>query len=310
LPSVVKPTSSQGYAHPGYAASLSGIGAPRELALSGGWILEREIPTTGLRDGTGSYPLFVCKDWARIADDLCSLAKHLVSVVLVADPLGAFTESDLRRSFDVVRPYKKHFVVDLTLSTESHMPRRHRRNIVRALERVQVEIVSNPIDMLDSWVELYGQLITRHQIGDFRTFSRETFAKQLKVPGLTLFKALADEEIVGLHWWFSCNDVAYGHLGATSARGYELMASYALYFHAIQHFKQRSHWLDLGGVPGLSDAREGSGLAQFKAGWATELRQAYVCGRILQPAAYARLAGTIGRDTLTFFPAYRAGDVS
>ena len=52
-----------------------------------------------------------------------------------------------------------------------------------------------------------------------------------------MFKAQAEGHIVGLHLWYVQGDVAYGHLGATTTRGYELMASYALYWHAIEQLR-------------------------------------------------------------------------
>ena len=37
---------------------------------------------------------------------------------------------------------------------------------------------------------------------DVRAFSRAAFEKQLGVPGLVMFRALVNEEIVGLHLWY------------------------------------------------------------------------------------------------------------
>ena len=59
-----------GYRHALYAASFAEFGRPRPLPRSGGWVLERDIPGTGQRDGMGLYPLFVCPDWNALPDDL------------------------------------------------------------------------------------------------------------------------------------------------------------------------------------------------------------------------------------------------
>ena len=56
--------------------------------------------------------------------------------------------------------------------------------------------------------------------------------------------------MVGLHLWYVQGDVAYGHLGATSQLGYELMASYALYAFAIEQLRAEVRWLALGGAAG------------------------------------------------------------
>jgi len=61
-------------------------------------------------------PLFACGDWPALRADLDSLAGRLVSVTLVTDPFGAYDEALLKSIFDVVRRFKKHFVVDLAES--------------------------------------------------------------------------------------------------------------------------------------------------------------------------------------------------
>ena len=68
-------------------------------------------------------------------------------------------------------------------------------------------------------VGLYAHLTERHGITGIRAFSRAAFARQLAVPGLVMFRAAAAGETVGLHLWYVQDDVAYGHLGATSPRG-------------------------------------------------------------------------------------------
>src|SRR5207237_160064 len=103
-----------GYAHPGYAASLLEFGRPRALIQSGGWILERPIPGANARDAMGCYPIFSCRDWSLLKSDLVELSGDLVSLVLVADPFGNFTEKLLGDTFkDLLTPFKEHFVIDL-----------------------------------------------------------------------------------------------------------------------------------------------------------------------------------------------------
>ena len=123
-----------------------------------------------------------------------------------------------------------------------------------------------------------------------------------------MFCASVDDVIVGLHLWYECGEVAYGHLGATSVQGYEHMASYALYWHALEYFRERVRWLELGGAAGVSDTEPTGGLHRFKGGWATGTRPTFLCGRILQPRAYERLATERGVADSTYFPAYRSGE--
>jgi len=256
----------------------------------------------------GCYPVFSCRRWTHLPLDLPGLADRLVTLVIVTDPFGDATEADLRRCFDVVLPYKQHYVADLDHAGGLPPPRAHARNTARALRGVQLETCADPPRMLDEWIALYDGLTKRHGITGLAAFSQTAFARQLAVPGLVMFKATAEGRVVGLHLWYVQAQVAYGHLGATSTRGYELMASYALYWYAFQHLRGRVRWLDLGSSPGAPDHESGEGLRRFKAGWATGTRQTYLCGRIFQPETYARLVTERGAAGTDYFPAYRLGE--
>ena len=299
-----------GYCHRQYAESFAEVGRPRELRHCGGWLIERAIPGTELRDGMGCYPLFDCRTWAGLPLDLSGLTETLVSVSLVTNPFGAVAEADLCRWFDVVIPYKQHHVTDLWRPAEEIVTGQHRRNVRNALRRVHVATCPEPMAFLGEWCELYGHLAERHGITGLRAFSRAAFGTQLGVPGLTMFRASVDDETVGLHLWYVCGEVAYGHLGATSERGYQCMASYALYWYAIHHFREHVRWLDLGGGAGLSEGAADDGLQRFKAGWGTGTRPTFLCGRVLQPSVYADLAEKRGVADSRYFPAYRRGEFS
>ena len=95
----------EGYMSREYAAAFAEFGAPRQLARSGGWLIERAIAGTQHRDAMGCYPLFGCADWSALAADLDDLKHELVSVALVADPFGKHELAALERAFDVVRPF-------------------------------------------------------------------------------------------------------------------------------------------------------------------------------------------------------------
>jgi hypothetical protein len=301
-------TEPSGYLHPAYAASFDDIATPRELPACGAWSLDRPIPGFGQRDGMGCYPLFCCRDWTRVAHDLAALTDQLVSFVLVTDPFGEFSHADLERVFDVVRPYKRHYITDLARHADVPSTRRHRRNTTHALRAVTLNRVDEPMALADRWVELYGHLVEHHRLTGLHAFSRRCLQRQLSVPGLRLFSATAEGQVVGLHLWYVQGDVAYGHLGATSQLGYELMASYALYAFAIEQLRAEVRWLSLGGSPGHADDDADDGLRRFKQGWATDTRQAYLCGKVLQPDTYKRLTGDAD-DECGFFPAYRRRDV-
>src|SRR5437762_10081377 len=103
-----------GYLSAAYADSLAEFGAPLQLVRSGGWILKRAIPGTSDEDATSCYPLFLCRDWKALADDLHALDGQVVTMSAVTDPFGGYDNADLRRAFrDVVKPFKEHWIVDL-----------------------------------------------------------------------------------------------------------------------------------------------------------------------------------------------------
>jgi hypothetical protein len=295
-----------GYLHRLYAESLAEFGEPRELTQASGWVLHRRTPALGLQDAMGCYPLFCCRDWRRLGDDLDQLRRSAVSVSLVADPFGNYTPELLESLFDKVLPYKEHFVADLELPLEQFTSARHRKYGRKALQSVSVEVCSNPAAYLDEWVSLYDHLIARHHITGMRCFSRESFASQLSVPGLVMFRAAENNEPLSLDLWYVQQDVAYAHLVGTSPRGYDLQVSYGLKLFILQYFTGKVRWADLGAVPGVNGQTD-NGLAGFKRGWSSETRTAFFCGKILNPTAYRKLARAARSGDTGFFPAYRKG---
>lgn len=301
--------TESGYAHSDYAGSLEEFGRPRRLPRSGGWLLERSIPGYSERDAAGCYPLFSCLDWSHLRADLDDLSGEIVSVVLVADPFGDYEVEYLKDCFaDLVVPFKEHFVTDLSRPLESFVDVHHLRNVRKALRTVIVEECRNPSEFLDEWAALYTGLIEKHGITGLTAFSRQTFAKQLSVPGIVAFRASHGGMTIGMLLWYVQGDVAYYHLGAYSKRGYELLASFALFIRAMEEFARRGlRWLDLGAGPGL-DKGATDGLSRFKRGWSNETRMAYLCGRIFDRARYEQIASAKRIGDTNYFPAYRQGE--
>jgi hypothetical protein len=297
-----------GYAHPAYTEALAEFGQPQQLPRSHGWILQRSIPGSSANDAMGCYPLFVCRDWSALGADLETLSRDLVSLVLVTDPFGDYTEAQLKEIFpDVVRPFKEHFVADLTEAPGSFVSKHHRYYSQRALKSVTVEECADPSLMLEEWCRLYECLVARHGLSGIKAFSRSSFARQLAVPGLVMFRALADGETVGAHLWYVDQDIAFSHLAATNERGYELMAAYALYWRALESFSGRARYVDLGAGAGLGSQGSG-GLTQFKRGWANATRLTFFCGRIFDQSNYRELSAAKMAGETQYFPAYRAGE--
>ncbi len=293
-----------------FARSLAEFGTPRHLPHCDGWVLERDIPGTSARDAMGCYPLFTCRDWARLGTDLDELRGELVSLGMVADPFGNYSAEELRDVFvDSCHVFKRHFVVDLSRPVDSIPSRHHRYYARRAGKELQVEVCDEPLQFLDDWVELYGTLTERHGITGIRAFSRDAFAQQLVMPQLVMLRAVHASKTVGAHLWTLDDGVATSYLAASSRRGYELMAAYALYAKALEHFSRTERWMNLGAGAGMdSDAKDG--LTRFKRGWSTGVRNAYFCGRILNPNKYRELAAPFQEQESSHFPRYRAREYS
>jgi hypothetical protein len=296
-----------GYLHRLYAESFAEYGSPRELANAGGWILQRQIPIRGLQDAMGCYPMFCCRDWQRMGDDLNQLRDNLVSFSIVADPFGSYTADLLKAHFDVVLPYKQHFIADLSLPLERFTSARHRNYAHRALQNISIEVCSNPVAHLDEWVMLYDHLIERHHITGMCRFSRGCFKSQFSVPGLVMFRATEDNEPLSLDLWYVQGNVAQGHLVGTSPRGYELHVAYGLKLFILQYFAGKVRWVNFGGVPGVN-ANIDNGLADFKRGWSSETRTAFLCGKILNPQVYQEMVRATRSEDTNYFPAYRRGE--
>jgi hypothetical protein len=222
--------------HPGHAESLAEFGTPRELPHCGGWLLERAIPGTAARDAMGCYPLFACRDWLGLCMDLDGLQGELVSVSLVADPFGNYDRTLLEKCFDVVSPFKEHFVADLSEPPEAIASKHHYKYALKALGEVAVQVCPEPLQLLEEWVSLYRVLTARHGITGIRAFSRAAFEKQLAIPGMVVLYAARRDTIVAANLFFVQGETAYDHLTASTVEGYEYRASYALKWCAMQYF--------------------------------------------------------------------------
>lgn len=254
------------YSDPLYAQSLQEFGEPCELRRCRGWILVRPIPGTPYKDAIGCYPLFSCQDWGQIYIDLEEMRHELVSLTLVADPLGNFVPEDLQRCFrDRMYPFKKHFVADLRRPLEEMVGRRHRKNARRALREIRVDVCTEPTRFADEWCALYDGLIERNGIRGIAAFSRAAFARQLQIPGVRVLRAFHKDLIIGAQIYFGQGDIVHCHLGAVNQIGYDLGAFYALDFFSLEFFSDKARWLNLGGGAGITFG-EDDGLVRYKKG--------------------------------------------
>lgn len=295
-----------GYADPAYAAALSEWGSPEVLASSWGSMLARNIPGTDATDAMGCYPLFSCGNWSGLQADFEARRATWVCASIVTDPLGDFNESLLRKTFDLVLPFKEHFVADLSLPLEKLVSDHHRKFVRRGLRNVVVDVSNATDGFLDEWDVLYSHLSERHGITGLRKFSRQSFAQQLNIEGMVVVRARARNETVGMELWLAQGDRVFNHLSAYDRNGYNLGAPYALHWTAYEYFRTRANWAVLGGGAGSTGAD--AGLAEHKRGWASDTRQVYFCGKVLQPERYRELSLQFNPQATSYFPAYRAGE--
>jgi len=298
-----------GYMHSVYAQSFSEFGKPLKLPQSKGWILKRKIPKFSYYDAIGCYPLFSCQNWSGLFDDLENMDDDIVSLSIITDPFGDFNKKYLKKCFkDVVIHYKDHFVVDLNKNINDIVTKGHRKNSRKSLKKVTVEVVKNPIQFLEEWESLYDVLIKRHNIKGMLAFSHQAFKKQFKVPGFIVFRAIYNDETVGMNSWYIHKDVGYAHLAAYNEIGYKTYASYAFYWYIIDFFSKKGlRWLELGSSAGVKK-KVNEGLSHFKRGWSTGTKPVYLCGRIFNHSKYSEMMKTKKIEDADYFPDYRKGE--
>ena len=297
-----------GYAHYRYAESLREFGEPRELSHCGGWVLARSIPDTPYKDAMGCYPLFACRDWKKLHEDMEHFA-DLVSLTLVVDPFSGVAQSYLEQHFDLVKPFKTHYVADLSYALESFITSADRYKARKSLRIMDVEVCREPAKYLDDWMSLYSNLIMRHGIRGVRAFSRKSFELQLAAPGMVMVLGRCGEEIVGAMIILIHGQSAYSHLTAYSNKGYEMRAAYGMHWKALSFLQEQGiRYFNNGGGAGLTDDPH-DGLAQFKRVWSNCRRTVYLCGRVFDREKYEALCQREQVADAGYFPAYRRGEL-
>lgn len=298
-----------GYAHPQYALSLREFGEPRELPRCGGWILVQQIPGTPYKDAIGCYPLFSCKDWTKLHEDLEHVGSDLVSLALVIDPFSGVGPACLEKDFDIVKPFKTHYLADLNYPLKSFVNKGHHKNARNSLKKMNVAVCSQPVQYLDEWMKLYENLISRHNINNISAFSRKYFDIQLKIPGTVMFIGKQKNNIIGASIVIIRDKVAYAHLSAYSSEGYKIRASYGIKWKCLTYLNEQNiRYLDIGGMAGTKEDPS-DGLAQYKRGWSNEQRIVYLCGRVFDRKKYDYICQQYQIKNNDYFPAYRAVDL-
>jgi hypothetical protein len=288
----------QGYASAAYVRALGQVPVP--LGATGGHLIERPIVGTDLTDLTGPYPLFTCGDWSALAPAIAALSPGPVTLTLVIDPFSPFSAEELAAIFPICRKLHDHWVIDIT---QPLAPSKHHRRKLREYPAPRIE--AGPADPTfgPAWAGLYAHLIDKKDIQDARAFSAESLGAQLAVPGAHLVTAWEGATLLGADLYYLDRGRAFAHLSAYAPEGYARSVSYPMLAAAVDYLRPLADVIDLGGA---AAGAAGQGMAHFKAGWTGQTRPSQLCGKVLDPAAYARLAP--GADPDGFFPAYRAGE--
>ncbi len=296
-----------GYLSAEYAESFAEWGTVLPLPRSGGWLLKRAIPGSDHHDAMGPYPVFCCRNWAGLGADLDALSDHLIGASLVTDPFCPLDEEHLRRLFDHVIPYKPHYIADLSLPVQDYVSKSRYRSAHKLLPQLEIEVLENPQHLVEEWITLQLELSGRHSLAGVRALSEDAIRRLFRVPGAVVMRAVHEDLTVGMHVDLMQGDVVYAHLAAYSARGYRIGASTALNVFEIEYFASRARWMSWGGVSGI-EADTSDGLGVFKRRFSSNERMVYLCGKILNRHAYARLAKDRKQIGSNYFPAYRAGE--
>lgn len=288
------------YASRLYAEALGDLGRTVRLDGWGGFVIARPTPGQAREDAMGAYPMAVIDPSADLGAGLAALRQlGLVSLVLVPDPLAGPPVDRLTAAFDLCRPFKTHYLIDVAAGVE--FSKHHRDRVRRGARRCRIERVCLA-DQLAVWRDLYAGLVNRKSIRGTADFTPGYFERLAQAPQIAAFAAFVGDAPAAMTLWFEHAGVAYNHLTASNALGYANGANFALYAAAIDHFGGAA-LMNLGGGAGLDDDPE-DGLAAFKRGFANAETRALICGAVLDAEAYAALGA--GRAPSAFFPAYRA----
>jgi len=264
------------------------------------YMLIDRIAGSGYRDATFCYPYSALNPGSNLRDGLEQIkSTGAVSVVLMPDPLYGPPAESMARVFSVKIPFKTNYLIDFQLPLR--ISKHHRYEIRRSQKACEMRVAALS-DVLPEWLELYALLTRRHQIDGITRFSNEYFSAIAQMDSFVAIVAESRGCIIAASLWSRFQDIVTNHLGASSEKGYEVGASYAIYAAALELFGD-AKTINLGGASGLRVSPD-DGLARFKRGFANREIATTVYGEILRPDVYWRLSALAGRGE-EFFPAYR-----
>ena len=74
--------------------------------------MERNIPNSDLIDAMGLYPMFFCRNWDGLGQDLKEQESNWIKIVLVTEPFAPLEIQQLNSLFDHAIPFKTHYLAN------------------------------------------------------------------------------------------------------------------------------------------------------------------------------------------------------
>jgi len=289
------------YSTSAYARSLFHVGRVVPVEEWGCNVIARTVPAGG-EDIVGCYPIATLSKDADLSGGLERLrAAGFVSATLTLDDFHRPALEALSHAFDVVRPFKTHYV-HRGASGNYKPAKDHRYKINRANRRVVAKAI-RLVDHLDAWTSLYDALIDMRRMTGVHAFPHASFAMLADMAGVQAIGGFVGEELVSCNLWVIHERRAHSHLVASNELGYTERAAYAVSDASARYFAD-AEIVNFGGGAGLGD-EPGDGLAQFKRGFSNTTARSYICGAILDRRTYEKLTQQRGISGDAYFPAYR-----
>ncbi len=293
-----------GYQHPGYARSFSGNAQIKRLEHSGGWLLRRPVNNQGIEDLCNAYPMFVGDNVTALAVDLAAMDHtQVASIILRSDPFDDYSITGGLPGFDIVRPFKHHYIASLERPWRSFVRKSSRKVAARVRQQFEFSCVPQPSTRAHTLWQLH-QLMLEKQGANKALWTSEIIAAQLVLPGVTVFEVSDTTQTHAIACFMAVADRVYAHLLGVTEEGRAQNIIHGIYAYALDYFRDQARYIDFGSNAGLADDPE-DGLSCFKQGWCSETRTSYLCGKILNPSLYTELCYQHGVSSATFFPAYR-----
>lgn len=288
-----------------YARLLDHIGEPFYVPEFGCAVISRYV-NRWAKDAIGVYPIATIRRDADILGGLNRLSKEgFISIVFVLDDYHRPPLEILKHGFDFVRPFKKHFILNSAIG--NYRPSRHHLSEIKKSQQFVNVKKFNLAEYMNPWLGLYAQLSTRHSLSGVHQFSRKYHEGLAQLSNLTAVGAFYDDFLISAHLWIEHNGIIFSHLAASSEEGYKYRSAYAVNDESLKLFSDATIINLGGGTKDLNSGITSDGLADFKKGFSNDVAISYICGKNLNPTAYAGLCGNKANNG--YFPAYRGPDL-